>query len=327
MRGVKSYIVPKDIQKEIDLMLDLKIDTILLGNEACQNKCYIQSLNEASINTYLIFPVFFNPIYLKNHNNSWARTQSDKIASDSWVQFVCPSNKDHLNYQKNNLVKMVREMNPTGITLDFIRNFAFWEMVKENHAPNDIEHGCFCSNCISEFSKEVALPNGLDSVQLNHWILQNKLDTWSKWKQKQIFRTAEMLIAAVKDINSEIKTAIHIVPWISNEYGNSIETIIGQNIEQLSRLCNFLTPMAYGPMCYRKSDWINHLVRDVQSKSQVQVIPSIQVGKSYDEEPITTERFRADIMSALSPPSSGILLWSWETLNESPGKLQIFKEN
>jgi len=123
-----------------------------------------------------------------------------------------------------------------------------------------------------------------------------------------------------------LKTAIHIVPWQSGEYDRGLQSIAGQNIEKLSEITDFLTPMTYAPMCRRESEWINELVRDQESFSKAPIIPALQVSKAYDENTVSPERFRADLTSALQYPSKGVLLWSWETLLESPEKYEIFKK-
>jgi hypothetical protein len=326
MKGVKIYRTPSNMEHDLSLLKKMNIDTVLLGDEASKDQKFIRVLKNSGIETLIVFPVFFNPQYLKNNDNSWSITESGEKASCSWVKFVCPSNKKHLKYQVEKISEIARSFQPDGITLDFMRFFAFWEMIKPETPFDEISHGCFCSTCISDFSNITELPTNITGIELNRWILNNRLNLWSSWKQERISSIAEKLIRAVKKINSELKTAIHIVPWPSFEFNGGIESIFGQNSERLSELCDFLTPMTYAPMCFRDSAWIKRVVTDMQSKSDKPVIPAIQVSKAYDEPPVSSEKFRADLMSALSSPSEGVLLWSWEALKESPDKMQIFEE-
>jgi hypothetical protein len=171
-----------------------------------------------------------------------------------------------------------------------------------------------------------ALPTDMSGQSLRNWILEKAPLLWSEWKQQKIFSAAKDLIAAIHSVNPKLKTAIHIVPWMSGEFGNGREEIAGQSIQKLSALTDFLTPMTYGPMCQRGSEWTNILVRDMDLLSSVPIVPAIQVAKAYDEEVVSPERFRADLTSALQNPSGGVLLWSWETLMMSPEKQNIFKE-
>ena len=326
MKGIKIYTVPVDIKSNISKMKELNIDTAFLGNDASCNRELIHSIKEAGINPFLVFPVFYNPDYLIQNKESWSITQKGEKASESWVQFVCPTNRKYLEYLKKKIIDLAKSMNPYGITLDFIRFFTFWEMVGPSTVSEETNHGCFCDNCIKDFSKHNSLPENLSEIERNMWILREIPETWAEWKQGVILCAAKELIESIHSVRTDLKTAIHIVPWKMGEFNDGLQFIAGQNIEKLSEMTDFLTPMTYAPMCHRKSEWINELVCDLQSNSKVPIIPAIQVSKAYDEEQLSPERFRADLKSAIQHPSKGVLLWSWEALLESPEKLKIFKE-
>ncbi|MGL1893421.1 MAG: hypothetical protein OCD02_17425 [Spirochaetaceae bacterium] len=326
MKGIKIYNVPVDIKEDVSRMLQLNIDTAFLGNEASLNKKLIDSIKEVGIDVFLICPVFYNPEYLRDNEDSWSITQHDKKASESWVQFVCPTNKKYLTYLKNKIIDLAKLMNPYGITLDFIRFFTFWEMIEPSTHSVNISHGCFCDNCIKQFSKHNFIPENLTKIERNKWIIREVPEMWIQWKQRVILSVAKELIKSIHSVSSDLKTAIHIVPWITNEFNDGLKSIVGQNTDKLSKITNYLTPMAYAPMCKRESIWINELVCDLQSHSKVPIIPSIQVSKAYDEEEVTPKRFKLDLESATKYPSKGVLLWSWESLLKSPDKYKIFKE-
>jgi hypothetical protein len=84
--------------------------------------------------------------------------------------------------------------------------------------------------------------------------------------------------------------------------------------------------MCYAPMCKREPEWINTVVSSHSAESVNPVIPSIQIKKAYEEKPITDEIFEKNLKASLKPPSSGVLLWSWEALMESSSKQNVLKK-
>jgi hypothetical protein len=76
--------------------------------------------------------VFFNPQILAADSTLYAVTDQGKIAKDEWVEFVCPSRKNYRSRQISALKKLVSDLQPDGISIDFIRQFVFWEKIYED---------------------------------------------------------------------------------------------------------------------------------------------------------------------------------------------------
>ena len=324
MVGVKMYSVPKDISKTIDHLKKLSFDTVLLGGEAGINKKLIDKFKKAGISVFIVFPVFYDPVFLKENDDYFSTIRSGEKAEIDWVKFVCPSREDFLESKIEAIARTILEYNPTGITLDFIRFFVFWEMTNPDTIFDNISHGCFDLCCINSFRKKVSLPSHLKRPsEFANWILNNRRKEWTKWKNKTITSAAERLIIKAKEINPKIKTGIHVLPWLPHDYEGGIESIAGQDIHKLSAFTDFLSPMCYASICRRESEWINIVVNSHSKNSITSVIPSIQVNEAYDEGIVSNKRFEKDMKEALKFPSSGILIWSWETLLKSKMKQRI----
>jgi hypothetical protein len=327
MIGVKIYSVPEDISELIDLLKTLSFDTVFLGGKAGVNKKLIDDLKTSGISVFLVFPVFYDPDFLKDHDDYFSINNSGEKADIDWVKFVCPSRKDFLERKIKEIGQTIRKYNPTGITLDFIRFFVFWEITDPDADFDSISHGCFDACCIDSFRQQVYLPSHLKGPSdFAGWILNNRREEWGKWKNNTITQTTKRLIKEAKTINSEIKTGIHVLPWLPQDYEGGIRIIAGQDIQQLSSIVDFLSPMCYAPMCKREPEWINTVVASLSAESVNPVIPSIQIRQAYDEEPVTDEIFEKNLKASLKLPSSGVLLWSWEGLMESSSKQNILKK-
>jgi len=83
--------------------------------------------------------------------------------------------------------------------------------------------------------------------------------------------------------------------------------------------------MAYHHMVLRTPDWVREVVSDLSSRTGAPVLPSIQVAEAYIEKPLPDEEFRAALEAALKSPSRGVVLWSWDALDGSPGKKAVFR--
>ncbi len=326
MTGIKMYSVPADITGTISRMKSLSIDTVFLGGEAGLSKILIEEFKESGIDLYLVFPVFYDPEFLQNHEECFSITRSGEKASIDWVRFVCPSREDFLESKCEKIKQLILDYKPSGISLDFLRFFVFWEKIDPHADYDDISHGCFDSCCTDSFGKEVSLPVILKTPrEKSEWILGNRREEWMKWKTDLITGTAQRLISTARETDPDISTGVHLLPWRITDFENGMKTIAGQDVARLSGIADFISPMCYAPMCKRDSGWINEVVSDHDRLADCPVISSIQVEKAYDEEPVSPERFEADLTAALKVPSSGVLLWSWEALLKSELKQNILK--
>jgi hypothetical protein len=274
--------------------------------------------------TYIIFPVFFDADELAKRPELYAVTDRGTLAEESWVKFVCPTRRDFRAAKAAGLERLVRETDPDGISLDFIRFFVFWEMVAPDRTLESLPKTCFDASCLEDFRKKtgIAVPAAqAGTAEAARWILTNHLPEWTEWKCGVIADTVRELVEAARRAKPTIKINLHAVPWRAADFGGAIRIVAGQDLARLAPLVDYVSPMCYHHMVRRTPAWVHSVVEDMERTTRAPILPSIQVKEAYIPGPETPDEFREALAEALKPPSRGVVFWNWATLAASPEKL------
>ncbi len=327
--GVKIYDITENIDSLINEWKTLGINTAFVSDKIAANKEFRQKASSNNIVVFIIEPIFFNPEILLQDSSLYAITNKGNIAKNDWVEFVCPSNTGYHKIIINKLINDVKQLNPDGISIDFIRHFLYWEMVKPNQRADSIEHGCFCNRCISSFTNQTGI-NIPDTFfckkEQANFILQNYKTQWAAWKSNLISDFVKEITVTLKNIKPDLKFNLHAVPWRSYDYNGGIKYLAGQDFSTLKNYVDYISPMCYSFMLYRNGNWIHSVVNNIDNCANNKILPSIQVGKEYRVEDITNKEFELYLQNALKIPSQGVIFWSWEHLEKEPTKKNIIKK-
>jgi hypothetical protein len=329
--GIKIYDHSGDFKPLFNTFADLGINTVFASEKLVSNPVFRLEAKSHQIQLFVIEPIFFNPEALKADPNLFAITRTGEQAKEDWVEFVCPS-RDQYRKQKIEAVSIfVKKFQPDGLSIDFIRFFVFWEMVLPDRTYESLPNTCFCPTCLSKFSAEtgIVIPEKMKTTpkEAFGWIESNELQRWTKWKTDMITSMVEELVSAAKKGKPDILINLHVLPWRRNDYNGAIKKVAGQDFVALSRFTNYLSPMCYASMLHRDAPWIHSVVEDIGSSRTARILPSIQVAPAYpDDFPISSSNFEEAIKAAITPPSSGVVFWSWDHLSKDPEKMKVVKK-
>lgn len=324
--GVKIYQPVDNPEALFQSWRKIGINTAFIGPELATSGDLVRLAKEAGFRTFIIFPVFYNPEKLKESPQLYAINGEGKPAKDDWVEFVCPGNQVYRREIIERAKNLVSELQPDGLSLDFIRHFVFWEMVYPDFTPDLLKTTCFCSDCLKNFQQDtgIAIPPGFQGYpKVAEWILNNHRQSWFEWRANQITSMVEEISRAVRQINHFLLLNIHLVPWREGDFGGARISIAAQDLNRLFRHVDYLSPMCYSRMVKRPPEWINSVVVDMKKSGPLPVIPSIQVKEAYLPEKLSPEGFGRALQAALKPPSGGVVFWNWEALAESKLKQEI----
>ena len=292
---------------------------------ALQSQPEFRRLAKASgVATFVIFPVFFDADELARRPELYAVTDRGMRAEESWVKFVCPTRRDYRAAKAASLERLVRETDPDGISLDFIRFFVFWEMVGPDRTRESLPNTCFDASCLEDFQRKtgIAVPATLaGTAEAARWILANHLPEWTEWKCGVIADTVREFVEAARRAKPAIKINLHAVPWRAADFGGAVRIVAGQDLARLAPLADYISPMCYHHMVRRTPAWVHSVVEDMERTTNAPILPSIQVKEAYIPGPETPDEFKAALVEALKPPSRGVIFWNWATLAASPEKL------
>jgi hypothetical protein len=323
MIGVKIYAHEGAHAELFGEWRSLGINTVFVSPELAARGQFRELAREQGISLFLILPIFYNPEELKSDPGLYALTDRGDRARDDWVEFVCPTRSDYRRRRVEWVKTLVRELDPDGISLDFIRYFVFWEKVYPDRTLDSIADSCFDQSCLDLFQKDtdIIIPNGLDGVEAKaKWIQARHRPEWIDWKCRVITGMVRSIADEARAIKPKLKINLHAVPWRKGDFGGAVRAIAGQDFGALAALTDMVSPMCYWHMLKRKPLWIREVVEDIYSQTNGLVIPSIQVGQAYIAEPLSTEEFKSALGEALKPPSGGVIFWNWDALANEPEK-------
>ncbi len=281
------------------------------------------------IRRFLITPVFYDPEALEKDPDLYAVTDRGDKAVDEWVAFVCPSRDDFRNRKAASIGRLVKECDPDGLSIDFIRHFVFWERVFPDRSADSLANTCFCPYCLEKFRADtkIIFPPSLDSPsEAADWIEEHHAQAWTDWKCGLITGMVDRIVDEARRLKPGILINIHTVPWRQDDFDGAIKTIAGQDLQALAPHADYLSPMTYSHMVRRPPPWIHSVVLDVAETCTTPILPSIQVSKAYLETELTDVAFRQSLEEALRPPSSGVVFWNWAALDGSPSKKAVLQD-
>jgi hypothetical protein len=286
--------------------------------------------SKSDIQVFIILPIFFNPEVLAENPDWYAIDQHGGMAKEEWVEFVSPSNEVYRKQKIDFIKKVIEDTRPDGISIDFIRYFAYWEKIYDDRSFNSIPNTSFDSLSLAAFQSDLnfQIPDTLQLIsQKANWILENHEMSWTNWKCKNITSMVEDIVESAKSIDPNLQINLHTVPWRNDDFNGAIKKIVGQDFAQLGPYTDFISPMCYSHMLKKEPSWVSSIVKDLSRQSNGSAImPSIQVKEAYLSHPLTNEEFEENIISALESPSVGVVFWSWEHLMDSPAKKEILKK-
>ncbi len=243
----------------------------------------------------------------------------------SWLKMFCPNgiNSDGVTiaeWRSIQIRKLIREFNPVGISLDFIRHFIFWEGVKENDSLDQSKQSCFCLRCRNEFEEfsSIQLPIlAENTVTTSSWILENHPKEWELFTRNSISVLAKELTRVAKEEKPSIEISIHVVPWKKEEFNTGRRRVIGQDLHELKNLTNNISPMCYAPMLQRPTSWINDIVVDMSAETNTSILPAVQICPMYGSTPLSNKEFSTMITAAIQVPAAGVIIWPWERITDT----------
>jgi hypothetical protein len=327
--GIKIYDYKGDFEQLVSRWDEMGINTAFVSTTLASDKDFRRVLKSRGIKVFIIFPVFFNPEILKKDSTLYAITNTGKKASQEWVEFVCPSRKSYRRAMTDQMSQFVSTLDPDGLSIDFIREFVYWEKIYYDRDFRTIERACFCDSCLADLTgiNHITIPDSCNSTSARaDWIEKNFSSIWNRYRCDLITSMIRDLSEEAHRIKNEILVNVHIVPWRKDDFGGAAINIAAQDLKSLVSYTDFVSPMCYSQMLDRDPKWISAVVKDMDTHATGMVLPSIQVYPYYIDRIFNTAEFKLCLGEALNPPSCGVVFFSWPLFEKDSSRMKVVKE-
>jgi hypothetical protein len=245
------------------------------------------------------------------------------------VEFVCPSRLTYRTRKADELSEIVRSLEPDGISIDFIRQFVFWEMIYPDRDPATIDKTCYCDSCLAGFTEYIGVefPDTCKTTAGKAgWIDKNYQDPWNKYRCRLITDMVKELSYEARAVNPDIKLNFHAVPWREGDFNSAMIRVASQDLRSIAPYVDYISPMCYSQMLKRDAEWIADVVADMNKSAAGKILPSIQVYPYYIESSFTNEDFKECVESALKLPSDGVVFFSWPLFIKDSSRMEAVRD-
>jgi len=329
-RGDASWL-----QERVEWAQRLGANQFLIFPDQVLRDGAVEVLNNSGIDLWLIAPIFFH-----DDNYGTAAASQAQLADfgrepkwavcddglpawqvGSWLKTVCPNDHEYMDYRINSFKPALRACHFTGISLDFIRYFTWWERTRPDTDPQSLRNSCFCDVCVAEFAaiNKITIEGG-NTVEKADFIKKNYLSQWTSYKCATIDKTIEKILSELRKEFPHLQSNIHAVPYTDTDHNGAIKSIFGQDFVHLSNRIDLISAMTYHRMMERPAQWINDVTSDIVNvvNGKIPVVPTIQGATSSS---VTDSDFEEALISAIKPPSAGVVIWQFERL--TPERIEI----
>jgi hypothetical protein len=174
--GVKIYDYERDFIDLFAQWRDLGITAAFVGEKLISKNGFRDLAEQNGLMLFCILPVFHNPEMLEKNPLLYAITGHGWRAQEEWLRFVCPSRHEYRRDRIELIKRLIQEYQPTGISLDFIRHYIYWEKISGYDQVDPLSAGCFCTTCLEGFQSIIdqSIPERQTQIsQKAKWILTN----------------------------------------------------------------------------------------------------------------------------------------------------------
>ncbi|NUO81309.1 hypothetical protein HUU05_14620 [candidate division KSB1 bacterium] len=289
----------------------------------------LRALQAANIKVYTTVNVFGDHTLWKRYPHLRPMTSEGELLAPEQGHGLCPTQRWYWPRVLRALGQRL-DAGYDGVWLDFIRFSGFWE-----EARPKLERTCFCDSTLADFSRTtgIAFPAELPPASLNAsadsthardwdnaakaaWILANHRSAWRSYTSNVIADFVRQAKETLVKKNANATLGLFVVPWQRDEFNAAILEVLSQDYRKLREHADVFSPMLYHELCSREVEWIARFVEYTARETSKPVWPIIQsdLGK---EHRVSDDTFAAAVLSALDPPSQGVIIFNHKALLEA----------
>lgn len=324
IRGV--YGSPKPLWEKGHNLNDLGVNAIFVHSHSLTPEI-IEKARKQKARVFAEFATLNGKSYVDQHPKAWAIDEKgEKVTAASWFMGVCPTDPGFRNYRMDQLRELLERLELDGVWMDYVH----WHAQFEDPEPI-LPETCFSDSCLKRFSEDskINIPDGTTAGKAR-WILQNKEKEWRDWRCSIIHSWALEMKKIIKETRPNALLGLYHSPWTDTEFNGAQRRILGIDYDLLKKTIDVFSPMVYHGRMWRKPTWvaenIDWLCRrlDIKNNSYPKVWPIVQAHN--DPSVITEKEFATVLKGGMSSQSTGVMMFTTNSVAEDQGKLQIMQD-
>lgn len=291
------------------------------------NREFYETSKKQGLKVFVEFPTLNGKEYLADLPDAWPIDEKgEKSLPADWFMGICPTHAGFKDYRAQQLRAILAAYQVDGVFLDYVH----WHAQFETPEPI-LPETCFCDRCTGAFtaSLDTVIP-GETIQQKADWILKNADAKWRSWRVGILNGWVEDLGKILKSQQPTAKLGVFHCAWYPSDYDSALYRTMGLDPIALAERADVLSPMLFHHMKGRPTTWVSEYVACLgqtigpERLSKTQIWPIVQ---SHNNPGIVTpEEFRQVMIEGSKAPSSGIMMFSDQSLVEDPRKVQVMKE-
>lgn len=291
------------------------------------NQEFYNTAKEQGVKIFVEFPTLNGKEYLQENTNAWPINENgEKEPPADWFMGICPTHQGFKEYRSNQLREILNNYQVDGIFLDYVH----WHAQFETTEPI-LPETCFCDRCTGDFGKEIQQEIPGESIpEKASWILANQDKEWRNWRASILNGWVEDLGKILKEQQPEAKLGVFYCSWFPTDYDSALHRILGIDPAALAERADVLSPMLFHHMKGRPTAWVGEytdwLGKTIQAEksSKTLIWPIVQAHNNPGI--ISPDEFRQVMIEGSKSPSSGIMMFSDQSLVSEPEKVEVMKE-
>src|SRR5215211_172237 len=299
------------------------------------DRAWVEALQRAGIEVDQTTATFFDPTALDVFPD--ARPLNARGEPDTgfdWYVGVCPTHEGYLAWKIDRLRRVVEELAPDGLFLQFTRFPGFWENWTPGYRFTDADRFCFCDRCRTRFVADegIDLPRGEVAIQA-HAILTEHAEAWIRWRCARLLEAIGRIVNAVEADRRSLRITLNTLPFPSSDFGGADvrRTVAAQDLALLAGRVDWFELMTYLQILDRPIEWIDTAVADARRQLPPDrgVVCTLQVAPLYTEgvhagrgrtASISAGDLAAAVRRALESGVDGLVFYHWTDFLEDEAR-------
>jgi hypothetical protein len=291
------------------------------------NREFFDLARQQGCRVYVEFPTLNGRNYLQDHPEAWPiNEKGEQSPPADWFMGICPTHPGFREYRANQLEEILTGFDVDGIFLDYLH----WHAQFETTEPI-LPETCFCDRCTDLFGKDLGrdIP-GETKAEKAGWIMDNEDMQWRDWRNSILNGWVTGMGDIVRELRPQALLGVYYCSWYPADHDSALYRILGIDVPALAGLADVLSPMLFHKMKDRPARWVGEYIQWLDELTGAGemgtplVWPIVQAHNNPGV--VTPEEFREVMLQGSSPPSSGIMMFSDQSLLQDPAKIEVMKE-